>query len=138
MAEIAGGEEVDYESLPTSSVPINMVAGALAGIAEHSLMYPLDSVKTRMQILSPNPAAIYTGVANALTRITTTEGFNTLWRGVNSVIVGAGPAHALYFATYEKCKEVFVGDGTGNVHLAHAGAGACAAAASDALMNPFD
>lgn len=35
----------DYESLPTTSVSINMTAGGLAGILEHVVMYPLDSVK---------------------------------------------------------------------------------------------
>lgn len=39
--------EVDeYESLPTtSSVTSHMVAGAMAGMMEHVVMYPLDSVK---------------------------------------------------------------------------------------------
>ncbi|KAJ3046039.1 Fe(2+) transporter [Rhizophlyctis rosea] len=131
-------EEVDYESLPTTSVATNMMAGALAGITEHAVMFPFDSIKTRMQLLSPNPQAIYSGVANALSRITTTEGFNALWRGVSSVIVGAGPAHALYFATYEKCKEVFINGEDGEHHLAHGAAGACATVMSDGLMNPFD
>lgn len=34
-----------YESLPTSSVAVHMTAGAFAGIMEHCVMYPLDSVK---------------------------------------------------------------------------------------------
>lgn len=34
-----------YETLPTSSVAIHMTAGAIAGIMEHCVMYPLDSVK---------------------------------------------------------------------------------------------
>ena len=38
-------EDEDYESLPTSSVAVNMFAGAVAGITEHTVMYPLDSVK---------------------------------------------------------------------------------------------
>lgn len=43
----AGSE--DYENLPTSaSVSTHMTAGAMAGILEHSLMYPLDSVKVRL------------------------------------------------------------------------------------------
>lgn len=34
-----------YETLPTSSVAVHMTAGAFAGIMEHCVMYPLDSVK---------------------------------------------------------------------------------------------
>lgn len=30
---------------------------------------------------------------------------NRPFRGVGAVVAGAGPAHALYFATYEKSKE---------------------------------
>lgn len=42
----AGSE--DYENLPTSaSVSTHMTAGAMAGILEHSVMYPVDSVKVR-------------------------------------------------------------------------------------------
>lgn len=37
----------DYEQLPTTSVATNMTAGAIAGILEHCVMYPLDSVKVR-------------------------------------------------------------------------------------------
>ncbi|XP_011795252.1 PREDICTED: mitoferrin-1-like [Colobus angolensis palliatus] len=41
----ATGSE-DYENLPTSaSVSTHMTAGAMAGILEHSVMYPVDSVK---------------------------------------------------------------------------------------------
>ncbi len=35
----------DYETLPVNSVTAHMMAGALAGIMEHCVMYPLDSVK---------------------------------------------------------------------------------------------
>jgi solute carrier family 25 iron transporter 28/37 len=41
-------EEYDYESLGQSSTMTqNATAGALAGIAEHCLMYPVDSIKVR-------------------------------------------------------------------------------------------
>ena len=35
----------EYESLPTSSVATHMMSGAMAGMMEHVIMYPLDSVK---------------------------------------------------------------------------------------------
>lgn len=38
----------DYESLPTTSVSVHMTAGALAGIMEHCIMYPIDSVKVML------------------------------------------------------------------------------------------
>lgn len=42
----AGSE--DYENLPTSaSLSTHMTAGAMAGILEHTVMYPVDSVKVR-------------------------------------------------------------------------------------------
>lgn len=50
-----------------------------------------------------------------------------------------GPAHAIYFATYEAVKHLMGGNQAGLHHpLAAATSGACATIASDALMNPFD
>ena len=36
------------------------------------------------------------------------RGLARLWRGMPSVFFGAGPAHALYFATYEQAKHTLV------------------------------
>lgn len=46
--------------------------------------------QTRMQILNPTPSAVYNGVIQASYRIATGEGFLSLWRGMSSVVVGAG------------------------------------------------
>ena len=36
----------EYEALPpTSQLPTHMIAGAAAGLLEHSIMYPVDCVK---------------------------------------------------------------------------------------------
>lgn len=35
----------DYEQLPTQNFVVHMTAGAIAGVMEHCVMYPLDSVK---------------------------------------------------------------------------------------------
>lgn len=38
----------EYESLPShASLTTHMTAGAVAGILEHTVMYPIDSVKVR-------------------------------------------------------------------------------------------
>lgn len=71
-----------------------------------------------MQIISANPAAVYSGVGNAFTRISSTEGARALWRGVWSVILGAGPAHAVHFGVLEAVNEFAGGhtrDGTERV-----------------------
>ena len=67
-----------------------------------------------MQVLSASPAAVYTGLGNAVTRISSTEGLRVLWRGVSSVILGAGPAHAVHFGMYEAVKELTGGNRGGN------------------------
>lgn len=80
-----------------------------------------------MQIVSPTPSAMYTGIANAVARISSTEGARSLWRGITSVALGAGmyfpkgvglgcsrmlsgPAHAVYFGTYEFVKQKLGGN----------------------------
>ncbi|KAH8116268.1 mitochondrial carrier [Phellopilus nigrolimitatus] len=132
-------DEIEYEGLSSDAgLAVNMAAGALAGITEHAVMFPVDSIKTRMQVFATNQAAIYSGVGNAFSRISSTEGLRTLWRGVSSVILGAGPAHAVHFGMYEAVKEVTGGNRGGNQFLSTSIAGAAATISSDALMNPFD
>mgnify|MGYP002826567258 FL=1 len=36
-----------------------MASGAVAGMAEHMLMYPVDTVKTRMQALGPTGQGLH-------------------------------------------------------------------------------
>jgi len=111
------GEEYDYEALPAAyGLGHNMLAGAFAGIAEHTVMYPVDLMKTRMQIINPTSGGLYTGISNAVSTIYRLEGLRTLWRGVSSVIVGAGPAHAVYFGTYETVKEFAGGNAADGKH----------------------
>jgi len=135
----SGEEDYDYEGLsPNAGLGVHMLAGALAGITEHSVMFPADMIKTRMQVFTTSPAAMYTGIGNAFSRISATEGLRALWRGVSSVILGAGPAHAVHFGTYEFVKELTGGNDEGSRWISTATAGASATIASDALMNPFD
>ncbi|XP_012517220.1 PREDICTED: mitoferrin-2 isoform X2 [Propithecus coquereli] len=131
----------DYEALPAgATVTTYMVAGAVAGILEHCVMYPIDCVKTRMQSLQPDPAARYRNVLEALWRIIRTEGLWRPMRGLNVTATGAGPAHALYFACYEKLKKTLsdVIHPGGNSHIANGAAGCVATLLHDAAMNPAE
>ncbi|RKP02859.1 hypothetical protein CXG81DRAFT_10274 [Caulochytrium protostelioides] len=135
--------EIDYESLPAASMGVSALAGGLAGITEHALMFPVDAIKTRMQMIAATPAssALYSGsLGTAWRGVASTEGIASLWRGVSSVVVGAGPAHALHFTTYEYMKKA-----TGAEHAeglrsvaGTAVSGGLATMANDGLMNPFD
>lgn len=128
----------EYEELPEGTSPlINLTAGALAGIFEHTVTFPLDSLKTRMQNSSSmKPQSL-------LAEIRAAEGFSKLWRGVWSVVIGAGPAHAIYFASYEQSKKFLL-----EQPIAHKNpqmksvmlgcSGAVATILSDAVMTPFD
>ncbi|XP_065103741.1 mitoferrin-1 [Paramisgurnus dabryanus] len=131
----------DYESLPAhASLYTHMTAGAVAGVLEHTVMYPVDSVKTRMQSLQPDPKAQYRSVYGALKRIVQTEGLLRPFRGLNITVLGAGPAHALYFACYEQIKLSLsdVIQNGGNSHIANGVAGSVATVLHDAVMNPAE
>lgn len=43
-----------------------------------------------MQVVNPTPAAIYSGIGNAIATISRVEGYMSLWRGLSSVVLGAG------------------------------------------------
>ena len=95
-----------------------------------------------MQIINPTQAAMYSSVTNAISRIASTEGVVTLWKGISSVALGAGsspcrsplgsltgadkgvgPAHAVYFATYEAVKAGMGGNEGSGHHPLAAGTG---------------
>ncbi|XP_028661874.1 mitoferrin-1 [Erpetoichthys calabaricus] len=133
--------EEEYESLPASASPAtHMTAGAVAGVLEHAVMFPVDSVKTRMQSLQPDPKARYQSVYQGLSRIIRTEGIMRPMRGIGITMAGAGPAHALYFAGYEKLKwklSNIIHPGS-NSHIANGIAGSIATLLHDAVMNPVE
>jgi len=135
-----------YEELPEGTSPlINLTAGALAGIFEHTVTFPLDSLKTRMQNMSRKSHSLNAEIRS----VASTEGLGKLWRGVWSVVIGAGPAHAIYFASYEQSRKILLKwqqEQHGHAFLQtpqmksvlFGCSGAVATILSDAVMTPFD
>ncbi|KAL2899271.1 Mitochondrial RNA-splicing protein MRS3 [Bienertia sinuspersici] len=113
-----------------------MASGSIAGCAEHMAMFPVDTIKTRMQALGSCPIKSV-GVWPALRSILKSDGTAGLYRGIAAMGLGAGPAHAVYFSVYEFCKKGLSG-GNPNNHMAHAMSGVCATVLSDAVFTPMD
>ncbi|ODV84103.1 hypothetical protein CANARDRAFT_9095 [[Candida] arabinofermentans NRRL YB-2248] len=150
--------EIDYEALPDNSPIIaQLTAGAFAGIMEHTVMYPIDALKTRMQASNHLSNE---GLIQLFTKISSTEGAVALWRGVSSVVLGAGPAHAIYYLVFEATKTTLcnnlLAQNTNNTKNPNSvttrpafitderhpfiasASGIAATITSDALMTPFD
>ena len=69
-------------------------------------MYPVDVVKTRMQALACNtPKFQSKSVVRNILFMMREEGFWRPVQGVQAMALGAGPAHAMYFLSYETMKE---------------------------------
>ncbi|XP_003389716.2 PREDICTED: mitoferrin-1-like [Amphimedon queenslandica] len=128
--------EVDYESLPTDKLWAHLLAGGAAGVTEHCVMYPVDCVKTRMMTLVPNPKANYNNLYGAFKTIIKTERPSALFRGITVVATGAGPAHALYFSTYEYSKR-WLSRHHNNI-MSQGGAAVVATLLHDGCMNPIE
>lgn len=75
-------------------------------------------LQTRMQSLVPDPKADYRSVKDAFNTIIRHEGLLRTMKGAPIVVMGAGPAHAFYFACYEHLKKTLSGGQRGN-HLVH-------------------
>lgn len=82
---------------PTEKLKLGkwLFSGAMAGLAVDLSLYPLDTIKTRIQSQQ--------GFKNA-------GGFKTIYRGMSSVAVGSAPSSALFFSTYLSSKQMIACD----------------------------
>ncbi|KAL8824858.1 MAG: hypothetical protein Q9191_004774 [Dirinaria sp. TL-2023a] len=76
-----------------------LLAGAFAAFTVDLLVYPLDTIKTRLQ--SPDYKRLYT---NASTKAISPALFRGLYQGVGSVVIATVPSSGAFFTTYESTK----------------------------------
>eukprot|EP00735_Rhodelphis_limneticus_P005706 TRINITY_DN1767_c0_g1::TRINITY_DN1767_c0_g1_i1::g.25239::m.25239 TRINITY_DN1767_c0_g1::TRINITY_DN1767_c0_g1_i1::g.25239 ORF type:complete len:306 (+),score=44.48,sp/Q99297/ODC2_YEAST/44.95/5e-77,Mito_carr/PF00153.22/1.4e-27,Mito_carr/PF00153.22/1.1e-17,Mito_carr/PF00153.22/8.1e-20 TRINITY_DN1767_c0_g1_i1:53-919(+) len=111
----------------------HVVAGGSAGLVEILVMYPLDVVKTRLQLQVAGSADSYNSVGDALRKIYRSQGIAGFYRGIESPILGEVPKRALKFSSNEAYKK-WLGNMSGAAVLAGAGAGV-----TEAFINvPFE
>ncbi|CAF3323295.1 unnamed protein product [Rotaria socialis] len=79
-------KEIDF----IQTIKHSLVAGSIAGCAVDLSLYPIDTIKTRLQ------------EKNNLNRRLL---FSSLYSGVGSVLIGSGPASALFFLGYNLTKQ---------------------------------
>lgn len=112
----------------------HLVAGSLAGLAEHCVMFPLDTIKTHAQCVGAcggKPDVLCVRAAKSLLR---EHGLGRLWRGVGAVTIACVPAHACYFGIFEAAR---TWDGPTDV-VVNGVAGSLAAVGHDVVMTPAD
>ena len=76
---------------PTPSFRAALVAGGVAGTTVDVSLFPLDTLKTRLQ---------------AREGFFASGGFRGVYRGLGSAVVGSAPGAAFFFCTYEGVKRV--------------------------------
>lgn len=100
-----------------------LLAGALAGTTVDLSLFPLDTLKTRLQ----SSAGFFPS-----------GGFSGIYRGVGSALVGSAPGAAFFFCTYEASKDLIgrklispsgSGSGEAATHMLAASLGEVAACA---------
>ncbi|KAH0495495.1 hypothetical protein TgHK011_009042 [Trichoderma gracile] len=74
---------------PSPSFQSALLAGALAGTTVDLSLFPLDTLKTRLQ----SSAGFFPS-----------GGFSGIYRGIGSALVGSAPGAAFFFCTYETTK----------------------------------
>ncbi|KAI1078866.1 mitochondrial 2-oxodicarboxylate carrier 1 [Whalleya microplaca] len=79
-------------------------AGAVAGVSEILTMYPLDVVKTRVQLQTGKAtgADSYNGMLDCFQKIVRNEGFSRLYRGITAPILMEAPKRATKFAANDE------------------------------------
>ncbi|EGW34149.1 mitochondrial 2-oxodicarboxylate carrier 1 [Spathaspora passalidarum NRRL Y-27907] len=90
-------------SAPAEKQPLpffyNFLAGAIAGVSEIIVMYPLDVIKTRQQLDSTGQ---YKGTLDCLKKIVKEEGFSRLYKGIAAPILMEAPKRATKFAANDE------------------------------------
>jgi hypothetical protein len=120
------------------------VAGSIAGLAEHAVMYPVDTIKTIMQVrqapqlqtLAAEGAGATASMSASFEHLTASGGVPRMWRGVQTMFTGCVPAHAAYFSIYEGCKARLNRDLAASSEAGAETAAAAAASASSAGVAP--
>lgn len=96
-------------SPPPPTFLTSLISGGLSGLSVDLLLYPIDTIKTRLQSPSGFHAA---------------GGIKGVYKGIGSVAVGSAPGAGVFFCVYDSLKNAIggndAGGGNASVHMASA------------------
>ena len=116
------------------SQPLALEPGATAAAGVTSGSTSQASAKSAAAVSTLRNAAVESSAAIT----SSSAGMSRLWRGVQTILIGCIPAHALYFSSYEIVKAATL-DSSGNVTTyGSALAGAAAVVSHDLILGPLD
>lgn len=84
---------------------VALIAGGAAGVVESSTLFPLDTIKTRMQLRAKGGSTY--GPFMTAKRIVKNEGFFALYKGLTAVMAGIAPKMAVRFSSFDAYKGLF-------------------------------
>ncbi|KAK5939277.1 S-adenosylmethionine transporter [Knufia obscura] len=94
--------------LTTSPWTRSLLAGALAGLTVDVSLYPLDTIKTRLQ------SNLTSQVSSSSTRHTALGTLRSIYAGLPSAIIGSMPSAASFFVVYDGVKRAMIHDVPGS------------------------
>lgn len=94
------------------------IAGSTGAVIANALVYPLDIVKTRLQVqVKPKPGDAlrdprddphYTGTLHAITSIMEQEGLSGLYSGMAGSLIGVASTNFAYFYWYSTVRTLYL------------------------------
>ncbi|KAF1332573.1 Mitoferrin-like protein, partial [Globisporangium splendens] len=118
----------------------HMLAGSVAGVAEHVSIFPIDTIKVRRPVhaymLNGKPLKL--SATQTARKLIAEEGPLRLFRGVSTMLSASLPAHAVYFSVFEAMKKTLGADSADHTPIASGAAGVVATVCHDMIMTPMD
>lgn len=111
LALRGGGKPPKKEEKRHSDLRItvnNLLAGAIAGGSVESALYPLDTIKTRLQALRGSVSA-----KEQLKALKGSGGVRGMYSGLAGNLAGVIPSSAIFFSVYQPVKEKLQAPGSG-------------------------
>ncbi|CAP95591.1 S-adenosylmethionine transporter [Penicillium rubens] len=93
-------QQLDGEPLVSSLWTRSLISGAIAGLTVDCSLYPLDTIKTRLQKARDHTAP--------QTRLSLRQTFRGIYAGLPSVLFGSAPSAASFFIVYDGVKRTLL------------------------------